>query len=163
MGSVPAVIGVDQQKARCRERFEELLGAATKPGEETLDAVERNAFAGLMEVGRLMVEARLEAEAAKDDAPEVMGIGGQKLPYHSHKALTYRSVFGEVRVERAYYWEEGAGEGYCPLDARLNVPVRKDSYVLQEWALRMGMAESFDEMKEGLSELVGLAIPKRQL
>ncbi|MCI0409897.1 MAG: ISKra4 family transposase, partial [Acidobacteria bacterium] len=55
------------------------------------------------------------------------------------------------------------GEGHCPMDARLNLPARKDSYVLQEWALRMGMAQSFDEMQGGLSELLGLEVPKRQL
>jgi hypothetical protein len=72
-------------------------------------------------------------------------------------------VFGEVEVKRAYYWELGAPEGYCPMDARLNLPARKDSYVLQEWALRMGTAESFDEIKGGLKDLLGLEIPKRQL
>ncbi|MCI0657930.1 MAG: ISKra4 family transposase [Acidobacteria bacterium] len=163
MESVGQILGFDQRIAKCREQFEEVLAKATQGGQETLDAVERSAFAGLMEVGRLMVGARLEAEAAKDTAGEVVGPAGQKLPYHSHKALTYRSVFGEVEVERAYYWTEGAGEGQCPMDARLNLPARKDSYVLQEWALRMGVAQSFDEMKGGLSELLGLEVPKRQL
>ena len=163
MGSVGEVVSFDQRLAKCRERFEEVLAKVTKPGGETLDAVERGAFAGLMEVGQLMVGARMEAEAAKDTAREVAAPGGRKLPYHSHKPVTYRSVFGEVEVKRAYYWVEGAGEGHCPMDARLNLPARKDSYVLQECALRMGVAQSFDEMQGGLSELLGLEIPKRQL
>lgn len=163
MGSVGHVVELDQRIAKCREQFEVLLAKVTRAGEETLDAVERGAFTGLMEVGRLMVGARMEAEAAQDDAGEVADPRGRKLPYHSHKALTYRSVFGEVEVERAYYWAEGAEEGHCPMDARLNLPARKDSYVLQEWALRMGVAQSFDEMKGGLSELLGLEVPKRQL
>jgi hypothetical protein len=163
MESVPAVVGVDQQKAKCRERFEELLEEVTKPGGKTLDAVERGAFVGLLEVGQLLLKARLEAEAAKDTAVEAMDPRGRKLPYHSHKPVTYRSVFGPVEVKRAYYWEEGAGEGHCPLDARLNLPARKDSYVLQEWALRMGVTQSFDEMQGGLSELLRLEVPKRQL
>lgn len=163
MASVDAVIGVDQKKARCRQRFEELLKEVTEPKSETLDAVERGTFGGMMEVGRLLLEGRLEAEAARDQAAEVVGPGGQKLPYHSRKAVTYRSVFGEVEVKRAFYWEKGAGEGHCPLDARLNLPARKDSYLLQEWALRMGVSESFDEIQGGLWELLRLEIPKRQL
>jgi hypothetical protein len=163
MGSVGQVVSFDQRIAKCREQFERVLAEVTRAGEGTLDAVERGAFAGLMEVGRLMVGARMEAEAAKDKASEGVGPAGRKLPYHSHKPLTYRSVFGEVDVERAYSWKEGAGEGQCPMDARLNLPARKDSYVLQEWALRMGVAQSFDEMKGGLSELLGLEVPKRQL
>ncbi len=163
MVSVDVVVGLDQKKARCRQRFEELLAAVTEPKAQTLDAVEREAFRGLLEVGRLMLETRLAAEAARDQAPEVAGPCGRKLPYHSHKPVSYRSVFGEIEVKRAYYWEEGCGEGFCPLDARLNLPERKDSYVLQEWALRMGVAESFDEVQAGLSELLGLEVPKRQL
>lgn len=163
MGSVGDVGEFGQGTAKCRERFEEVLAKVTQAGPETLDAVERGAFAGLMDMGRLMIEARMEAEAAKDTAREEVDPRGQRLPYHSHKAVMYRSVFGEVKVERAYYWEEGGGEGFCPLDARMNLPERKDSYVLQEWALQMGVAQSFDEVQGGLSELLGLEIPKRQL
>jgi len=163
MGSVDDDVDSSQRRVKCREQFEAVLVQVAEAGEESLDAVERRAFAGLMEVGRLMVGARMEAEAARDKATEVVGSAGRKLPYHSHKPVTYRSVFGEVEVKRAYYWEEGAGEGHCPMDARLNLPARKDSYVVQEWALRMGVAQSFDEMKGGLSELLGLEVPKRQL
>jgi hypothetical protein len=163
MGSVGQSVEFDQRIAKCREQFESVLAKVTQAGSETLDAVERVAFAGLLEAGRLMVGARMEAEAAKDTAAEVMDSRGRKLPYHSHKPVTYRSVFGPVEVKRAYYWEEGAGDGHYPLDARLNLPARRDSYVLQEWALRMGMAQSFDEMQGGLSELLGLEVPKRQL
>jgi hypothetical protein len=163
MESVGHGVAFDQRIAKCRDQFEEILAQVSQAGSETLDAVERGAFAGLMELGRQMVGARLEAEAARDTGREVVSPRGQKLPYHSHKAVTYRSVFGEVEVKRAYYWAEGGGEGHCPMDARLNLPARKDSYVLQEWALRMGVAQSFDEMQGGLSELLGLEVPKRQL
>jgi len=163
MGSVEDVVDSGQRMAKCREQFEEVLSRVTRPGQETLDTVEREAFAGLLEVGRLLMQARLEAEAEQDKAAEVTSPGGQKLPFHSHKRVTYRSVFGEVEVKRAYYWEAGAAEGHSPLDARLNLPARKDSYVLQEWALRMGTTESFDEMQGGLRELLKLEIPKRQL
>lgn len=163
MGSVREVLEFDQRIAKCREQFEGVLAKVSQAGQETLDAVERGAFSGLMELGRLMIAARLEAEAAKDSAAEAPDAQGRKLPYHSRKRLTYRSVFGKVDVQRAYYWEEGAQEGHFPLDARLNLPARKDSYVLQEWALRMGVAQSFDEIQGGLAELLGLEIPKRQL
>lgn len=83
-------------------------------------------------------------------------------PFHSHKEIDYRSVFGEIAIRRAYYGETGV-EGYCPLDARLNLPQRKESYLLQEWALRMGLAQSYDETTGGLAELLGLSIPKRQI
>lgn len=163
MGSVGDVIEFDQGIVKCREQFEDVLAKVTQAGQETLDTVERGAFAELLELGRRLMETRLTAEAAQDRATEVKGPDGRKLPYHSRKRLTYRSVFGEVEVKRAYYWEEGVGEGHCPMDARLNLPARKDSYVLQEWALRMGVAQSYDEVKGGLGELLGLEIPKRQL
>lgn len=163
MVSVGHVLDFDQGLAKCRKQFDQILTHVTSAGRETLDAVERGAFAELLELGRQLLETRLSAEAAQDQAAEVMGPDGRKLPYHSRKTVTYRSVFGEVEAKRAYYWEEGAGEGHCPMDARLNLPARKDSYVLQEWALQMGVAQSYDEVKGGLGELLGLEIPKRQL
>jgi len=163
MGSVGSDVALDQKIAKCREQFEELLAKVIKPGRETLDAVEQSTFAGLLEVGRVLLETRVTAEAAQDQASEVMVPSGQKVPYHSDKSVPYRSLFGEIEVKRAYYWKEGCGEGFCPLDARLNLPARKDSYVLQEWALRMGVAQSFDEMQGGLSKMLGLELPKRQL
>ncbi len=113
MRSVNTVLGLDQKKEKCRRRFEELLAEATEPKAETLDAVERRTFMGLMEVGRLLLEARLEGEAARDEASEVVDPRGRKLAYHSHKPVSCRSVFGEIEVERAYYRENGCGEGFC--------------------------------------------------
>jgi hypothetical protein len=154
---------MEEQILRCRREFEDLLSRmAQATGREPLDGIERGTFAELMNLGRALLEVRVQAEAAQDQAAEICGPDGQRRPRHSERTIPYRSVFGEIEIRRAYYWREGV-EGWCPLDARLNVPAMKDSYLLQEWALRMGAAQSYDEVRGGLKELLGLEIPKRQL
>lgn len=164
MGIVATVGEERQDKEKVRERMEALLAAVIKPTKgQTLDDVEREVFAGVLEIGRLMLGSRLAVEAAQDTATQIVAGDGQVLPYHSRKEIVYRSVFGEVKVDRAYYWKAGCAQGYSPLDARMNFPRRKDSYLLQEWALRMGVSESFDRTQEGLKELLKIEVPKRQL
>ena len=165
MESIGGTEAVEAGILKCRDEFGRLQEKAAKgTGRDSLDAVERELFADLLRLGREMIQTRVKAEEALDHGKkEAVDPRGEKLPYHSRKKVSYRSVFGEIEIERGYYWEKGSAEGFCPLDARLNLPSRKDSYLLQEWALRMGVAESYDEVQGGLSELLGLEIPKRQL
>ncbi len=44
----------------------------------------------------------------------------------------YQSVFGEAKINWAYYWRK-AEKGYFPLDAELNLPYRLYSHLLDKW------------------------------
>lgn len=159
----PAERELEPQIAKCRETFEAILRKATDPtSPHELDAMERELFADLMRLGAETLDLRTKALGDGHVGPTAKGTDGQARPFHSHKEVTYRSVFGEITIRRAYYWSEGQ-EGFCPLDARLNLPARKDSYLLQEWALRLGLVESYDETREGLAQLLLPDLPKRQL
>jgi len=154
---------VDEAVLRCRTEFEGIVKHLTRPDlKRTLDETERELFGDLLRVGQELMRAHVAAQGDGHVGPTAKGPDGQELAFHGHKRIDYRSVFGEVEIRRAYYWAPGQ-PGFCPLDARLNLPERKDSYVLIEWALRMGVQESYDESCAGLRELLGLDVPKAQL
>lgn len=146
--------------SRCRQQFEGLLRYAGETARgDSLDAAERGLFASLMQMGRSLLEARLEAEGDGHVGATLKGPDGKERVCQGCRTVDYRSVFGEVEIRRAYYWSQGQG-GIYPLDARLNLPARKDSYLLVEWALKMGVEQSYDEVQSGLHDLLGLSVPK---
>lgn len=71
------------------------------------------------------------------------------------------SMFGEVSYHRQGY-RSGDADSRFPLDAELNIPKKKYTYGLQECVSLAVSKNAFDSALEGLSELLGGTIPKRQ-
>lgn len=154
---------LEPQISKCREVFEVMIGRATQSEvAQTLDEAERTLFTELMNLGREMLSLRAQAAGNGNVGSSARGPDGRDRTLIDYRTVQYRSVFGEISIRRAYYWAAGIG-GFCPLDARLSLPETKDSYLLQEWALRMGVVESYDESKAGLADLLKLPMPKRQI
>jgi hypothetical protein len=154
---------LDEAILRGRTEFEAIIRRLRRgDGKETLDQAERDLFADMLRLGQELMRVYLAAQGDGHVGPSAKAPDGQELPFHSHKSVAYRSVFGVVPIRRAYYWAPDRA-GFCPLDAQLNLPERKDSYLLMEWALRMGVEESYDESCAGLFELLRLGVPKAQL
>lgn len=154
---------LDAQIRKCRDEFERMVERMTKPqSSQTLDQAERDVFAQVMQLGRGLLDLRVQAEGDGYVGPVVQGPDNAQRVLLDYRSVQYRSVFGPIGIRRAHYWNAGR-EGFCPLDAKLNLPAHKDSYLLMEWALRMGVVQSYDETREGLAQLLGLELPKRQL
>ena len=68
----------------------------------------------------------------------------------------YRSIFGEVTIDRYVYGS--CEEGQVPLDATLNLPEWKYSYLLQEWGLAFTCKEAFAEAGQTLEQILGLGL-----
>jgi hypothetical protein len=140
-------------EARCsgegeaRDKFEKLLGYVRGEAmSRELHEVERGIFVRLLELGLLLLRLFLEAKGTgKLGEGKVATREGVQLRYHSMKLVTYFSIFGTLAIERAYYWDLGE-EGVCPLDAVLNLPERRYSYLLQEWGDQIGVGRAFEQV-----------------
>jgi hypothetical protein len=86
-------------------------------------------------------------------------VGDSRLPYHMDKEVTYLSVFGEVKINRAYYWSKGE-KGYFPLDVELNLPERRYSYLLDKWVQGTIVEETFEKAVGRFSELLHIPVSK---
>ena len=64
----------------------------------------------------------------------------------------YFSIFGEVKIKRAGY-SNGTEEYVYPLDARLNLPDKKFSYLLQKWILARSAETDFREAVDWFNEI----------
>jgi len=121
-----------------------------------LHEVERQVFARVMRLGRLLLLSVLaergDGRVAKDES---VVPGTASLPLHSTKTRGYLSIFGEIEISRAYYWRVGEA-GVCPLDAELQLPEERYSYLLQEWGELLGTDGSFEKVTARLETLLGV-------
>ncbi len=126
---------------------------------QELHQVEENLFRRLLALGLSLLKEVLARHGTGQVPGTIVNSAGQPLPYHSLKARQYLSIFGPVAIMRAYYWYEGT-QGAYPLDAKLNLPQRRYSYLLDQWAQGAIAEEPYDEATGGLSDLLGIPIWK---
>lgn len=145
---------VDIQFNRLKEY---VFGPAQK---QALHEVEGGIFRQLLALGLLLLKVFLQKRGNGKRGESVKGRDGRELRYHGVKSRTYFSIFGKLRIGRAYYWNDGGEEGTCPLDAELKLPRRRYSYLLQDWAQRLGVEGSFDRAVAVLTRMLGIVLRK---
>jgi len=102
-----------------------------------LHCVERELFRILLRLGRILLELFLRSVGTGHVGLTATMENGSVLRYRRGSPRKYLSIFGEVTIVRAYYLKDGA-KGVFPLDAQLNLPKRKYSYLLQKWMTLWG-------------------------
>jgi hypothetical protein len=159
---------IERAANSARQCFEGILRWALSPEARSRDLheVERETFAKLLELGRSVLEAHLvERGTGRAHAVEVgVGRDAARLPYHCEKRITYYSIFGRIRIPRAYFWAWSCGsQGVAPLDAELNLPERRYSYVIQELATLFAAQGPFDRVSEAFEKVFRIKIWKQAL
>jgi hypothetical protein len=135
---------------------------AIESGELRMHDVERGLFDQGLELGRLLLEAFV-AGAGDGNHGETVEREGKTLRRSTKKmAKAYRSIFGVLSIER-YVYALGAKKqvAWAPVDAKLGLPAGEQSYVLEDWMLRVCVKESFAEGAGSLRDLLGVTTSVR--
>jgi hypothetical protein len=110
-----------------------------------LDEVERGVFARLLEMGRIAVDLFLEGQGDGDLGTSISGEDDVVL----HRSATLqdrplRTIFGE-HVLRSYVYSQGRKKKIAlrPIDARINLPEGKASYLVQEFSQLFCVEKAF--------------------
>jgi hypothetical protein len=130
---------------------------------QPIHQVEEAIFRELLIVGRWMLQAFLDMAGSGDVGPTVMRAGDsptdpdQELPRleQTHKR-PYLSIFGEIGVERTCYGHDRVEA--VPLDARLHLPRRQYSYLLQQWLGAFVVDDAHAEAVGKLETILGVEI-----
>jgi hypothetical protein len=111
----------------------------------SLDDVERGAFARVLEIGQNAVELFLEAQGDGDLGVSVTTENGAVLQRSAAVVeRPLRTIFGEHSFQ-AYVYSQGSKKKIelRPIDARINLPEGKASYLLQEFSQLFCVEKAF--------------------
>jgi hypothetical protein len=116
----------------------------------------------MLALGRGLMQLRFEACSAAEGRQDAIEVEGVCYAYQRQSSRAYVSLFGEVRLSRAYYWNSEYG-GVCPLDATLSMPGRRYSDSVQERLSEMNVWIPQDHSLALFERWLGLKIPKGSL
>jgi hypothetical protein len=111
----------------------------------SLDDLERGAFRYALEIGHAAVGMFLAAQGDGDLGDSVTTVEGTVL-YRSDTPMTrpVRTIFGEHSFEAYVYAQGSKGKiELRPIDARINLPEGKASYLLQEFSQLFCVEKAF--------------------
>jgi len=127
-----------------------ILGAV---GQEDLHQVEQTLFRRLQRMGLLSLECFVaESGSGYETGHPPLTEEGEPMRYKGTVDSPYFSIFGEISVSRAAYAHPDGGYVY-PIDAKLNLPAHKHSYLLVKWLQKSAAQENFREAISGFNEV----------
>ena len=153
------IYALEALRVKQREIFQQISEYVRgKALDQDLYSVEKELFERMLMLGRAFLsEVIARHGTGKADGP--VQVGDEVLPYHLDKEKTYLSIFGEVEINRAYYWRKGE-KGYFPLEAELNLPDRRYSYLLDKWVQSTIVEETYEKAVGRFAELLDIPVSK---
>jgi len=122
-------------------------------------------LARLLRLGLVLLEGFVAEHGDGDQGEAVAGADGSRLRRLPEAHVRrYQSIFGELIDPALCVWQpEGQKIESVPLDAALGLPAGDFSYVVEDWAQRLCVHESFAEAVATLNHLLGLRPSVRSL
>lgn len=132
--------------------------------EQPIPRVEETIFRDVLTIGLALLRSFLAASGDGDVGPTLTIPGAspdeppQILPrLDEPRSRPYLSIFGEVTIERVGYGQDRLDA--APLDARLHLPRRRYSYLLQNWLGAFVIDDAHAEAIRKLQMILGFPIP----
>ena len=123
---------------------------------------EEQLWIGLLALGRGLMQLRFEACHEAEVIYDRVEVEGENYTYQRESERAYVSLFGAVRVKRAYYLNKAQG-GWWPLDTALSLPERSYSDSVQERLSEMNAYIPQETCLKLLERWLGLKLPKGSL
>ena len=162
-GALPMIMAKEQAFLKARQllaAMEQLVETAAAEGRR-IDLVERDLFAGLLQVGRELLSAFVAAEGDGDVGASVSHQERTLRRSEQPTPRRYVSIFGELKIPRFVYQERAKTREHAPLDEQLGLPAGDFSYVLEDWLERLCVREAFAEACGSLADLLGVKVSVR--
>jgi hypothetical protein len=154
---------MEEKIAEARREFNAILEyVLTGASGLEIHEVERSIYRMLLRLGRMMLELFVLSRGTGHKGKTLQGKDGRVYQYARDSARKYVSIFGEITIARAYYRCEGH-EGLFPLDAELNLPWRKYSYVLQDWIASKAVETSYERAAAAVNKDLYLDLAHRPI
>lgn len=113
------------------------------------------------EVLRQLLEDHILQCGTGDIGATIDGVDGVVRTHRRDRAITIKSIFGEIKVGRTVYGKPGFAS-LVPKDAMLNLPEQSYSHALGQRVAKEVAKGSFDEAILTVKQQTGVLVPKRQ-
>ena len=127
--------------------------------------IEKNLFETVLKLGHQALGLLFELCGSGDVGQSVSLDDGRevkRLPTLHVKS--YLSIFGPFEIYRTVYGSrEGQKIEHIPLDAHLQLPRSKFSYLLQDWDQLLAVETPYHRVSETLHRIFGLTVPVSSL
>jgi len=111
---------------------------------QTAYEVESQLWQSLLVMGQHLMQLFFDKQEEVAERHKSYEVDGVTYGYRGQRKRQYVSLFGEVSVGRAYYWNKGEG-GQLPLDEALSLPERSFSELVQERVGEMTVMMTYEE------------------
>jgi len=120
--------------------------------------VERKIFERLLRIGRLALGQFFDLQGTGDLGESItLPDGRQVSRLEETHDREYVSIFHTFQLKRTVYGtREGQTIEFIPLDARLELPASKFSYVLQDWDQLITTEQPYGQVSRFLEKILGL-------
>ncbi len=164
-----------------RERYQEVVKALMKLVEEIeeieegdLKGLEQKIYQGAFELGRKLMQGRLDQGKGEEKAPgKIRGACGHEQHLVGYRPRQLLTVLGKVELKRAYYQcqeesgteaeqEEQCSHGTAPADALWGVHGQRTTPGVQMFISYLGARLTLEEAAETFSRLLPLGMSARQ-
>ncbi len=88
---------------------------------------------------------------------------GDKFKFVEYRDKTLLTVLGDVKLTRAYYYDKGCKEGFCPRDKELNIQETSFSPGVKRMMGRVGAYWPFGQGSEDIKALAGIDINVKEI
>jgi hypothetical protein len=151
---MPTIYDIERMKSNSKEIFSDILNYVNDAvGKTELHDFEKNLFEQLQKLGLALLENFIaDTGTGYNSEQPPVDETNRPLRYKGTKKSPYFSMFGEVLIERARY-QTGSGSYYYPLDAQLNLPAQKYSYLLQKWLQAGAVQTNYQKAVELINEI----------
>ncbi len=132
---------------------------------EVAHKVEKNLLKQVLKMGHQCMLLLFEHYGTCDLGEELDLLDGSCLKRLSKlHPKDYLSIFGLINTKRYVYGiREGQKIDYVPLDARLQLPKQKFSYLLQNWDQSLATEMPYLKVNETMMQILDLSIPVSSL
>ena len=146
------------KSAKVQETVAELLQIVSQAVDEQLPAhvVEQSLLKKVLAVGRAAMQLLFDQLGVGDVGETCRLEDGRVLKrLEELRNRSYQTVFGTFELKRyVYATREGQQAELIPLDARLQLPASKFSYLLQDFDQHLTMEEPFQQVSETIERIL---------
>lgn len=142
---------IDVAVSKLKQLVHEAAGAGA-----SFDSVERRVRDAVSRLGKQALDLLLQLQGDGDLGPEVAAAEGVALKRQQPVTTTVRSIFG-VHQFQQYTYARGPKKKVelRPVSARLSLPERQWSYLLQEMSQTLSVDSAYEQAMENLGTILG--------